>query len=213
MKMTKLCKFNFNNMKDKICQSCKLKELNNKVICGVCTSVRRPLDYIKDKDYFAIFNLDSNYRIDQGALSTQYKDLQRIVHPDKHSTSSDIDIKEAQDCSAYISNAYKTLSNDIERANYLLKLKGYQSIEEGGQSVYDEELLQRLMDIQERIEECDSPEELGEMRAQVIGEINKLKADLEVNFVNNTPDLALGNLKIIKFNLNILENLNSKLYK
>jgi molecular chaperone HscB len=209
----KITKFNFNNLiKDKICQSCKLKELNNKVICGVCTTVRKPLEYIKDKDYFSIFSLASNYRIDKSFLNKQYKDLQKLVHPDKFSTSSEGEVKEAQDCSAYISNAYKILSNDIERANYLLKIKGYQTIEEGSANVYDQPLLEKLLDIQEKIEDCDSFEELSVMRNKVMAEISKLKMELEKNFVNDTLDLVFENLKLIKFNLNILDNLNHKLY-
>jgi molecular chaperone HscB len=207
----KISRFNFNNMvKDKICQSCKLKELNNKIICGVCTSVRKPYEYIRDKDYFAIFNLRKNYLIDKSFLDAQYKDLQKLVHPDKFSNSSEDQVKEAQDCSAFVSNAYKTLSNDIERANYLLKIKGYRAIEEGNENIFDEELLERLMVIQERIEETEDMKEVEGIRVQIIEEINKLKKELEFNFTKNALDLVLSNLQLIKFNLNILEQLNNK---
>jgi molecular chaperone HscB len=111
-----------NNLKDSICKGCRLNELNNKIICGVCVTVRKPYDYIKEKDFFSIFNLKSNYIIDKSYLEKQYKDIQKLIHPDKYSNFSELEIKEAQDCSAYVSNAYFILKDDVNRANYLVTI-------------------------------------------------------------------------------------------
>jgi molecular chaperone HscB len=210
----KLCKFRFNTkVKQSLCKSCKLNELNNKVICGVCVTIRNPYEYIKEKDFFAIFNLSKNYNIDKTQLDKQYKDIQKIIHPDKFSTSSTNDIKEAQDCSAYVSNAYNILKDDIKRANYLLKLNGADSIEEMSSNVHDIELLEKLMEYQERIEESESINELNSIQSEIIEKIQNLKIKIEEKFKQNELDGVLSNLKLVKFNLTILENIDRKLYK
>jgi molecular chaperone HscB len=200
-------------LKQSICQSCKLSELNNKVVCGVCVTIRKPYDYIRDKDFFAIFNLNKNYIIDKNQLDKQYKDIQKIVHPDKYSTSSDNDIKEAQDCSAYVSNAYNILKDDLKRANYLLKLKGAPSNEEMSSNVHDIVLLEALMEYQERIEESESLNELNLIKSEIINKIESSKIQIERNFRQNDLTNVLENLKLVKFNLSILENIDRKLYK
>lgn len=210
----KLSRFYFNsNIKDSICKSCKLNELNNKVICGVCVTVRKPLEYIKDKDFFAIFNLNKNYSIDKNKLDKQYKDIQKVIHPDKYSLLGDKEIKEAQDCSAYVSNAYNILKDDIKRANYLLKLKGADCIEETSSNVYETDLLEALMEYQERIEESESQYELNDIKTEIINKIENLKLNIESDFIKNDLDTVLRNLKLVKFNLTILENVDRKLYK
>jgi molecular chaperone HscB len=210
----KLSKFYFNsNVKESICKSCKLNQLNNKVICGVCITVRKPYDYIRDKDFFAIFSLNKKYSIDKNHLDKQYKDIQKIIHPDKYSTFGEMEIKEAQDCSAYVSNAYNILKDDIKRANYLLKLKGADSIEETSSNVYEIDLLEALMEYQERIEESESIDELNDIKNETIHKIETLKTQIEKDFGKNNLDTVLHNLKLVKFNLTILENIDRKLYK
>lgn len=128
MKISKFCfntKKNVNEIMDKICIGCKLKELDNKYICGACNTFRnvKPIDYFKNKDYFSLFNISSKYKIDENILDARYKELQKIVHPDKYAISSDETVNEAQNLSAYISNAYQVLKDYYKRANYIVILK------------------------------------------------------------------------------------------
>jgi len=123
MKLSKINLFSTKDLKEKVCQSCVVQKLESKVICGVCKTVRsmRPSEYIKNKlNYFSIFNMDDKYLIDKQKLDIQYKDLQKILHPDKYVTENEELMKEAQDCSAFVSNAYNILKDDYQRANYLV---------------------------------------------------------------------------------------------
>ncbi len=86
-------KFHTNIIKDKICESCLIKKIENKYICGMCSSVRneRPSDYIKSKlNFFSVFSLKDDFKIDKSRLDTQYKDLQKVLHPDKYAHESEV---------------------------------------------------------------------------------------------------------------------------
>jgi molecular chaperone HscB len=212
-------KFYFNSkhtmsIKEKICESCTIKKLENPYICGMCKTVRhmRPADYIKNKlNFFSVFNLKDSYTIDKSDLERQYKDLQKIVHPDKYVHESEEVLKEAQECSSFVSNAYQTLRDDYNRANYLLKLKGLKGIEEGDKSEKNQEFLEELMMIQEQIEECESKEDLEKIKLEVSEKINKAKQELEFCFSKEELDNVNKILKSIKFHLTILEQVNSKI--
>ena len=47
-----------------------------------------------------------------------------MVHPDKYMLNDKEVLKEAEKCSSIISNAYKILKDDFERANYLVNFRG-----------------------------------------------------------------------------------------
>ncbi len=113
---------NGNIIKDKICDSCNVKKLENKYVCGMCKTIRdiRPSEYLNKLNFFSLFNLNSAYRIDKHSLDNQYKELQKLIHPDKYSLSDQNIIKEAEECSSYVGEAYQTLKSDYERANYIV---------------------------------------------------------------------------------------------
>jgi hypothetical protein len=88
--------FHSNIIKDKICESCILKKIDNVHLCGMCSTIRsqRPSDYIKTKlNYFTVFNLKDDYRLDKTKLDSQHKDLQKVLHPDKYAHESDVRCK------------------------------------------------------------------------------------------------------------------------
>ena len=64
--------------------------------------------------------MKDTYKIDQSILSKNYKELQKLVHPDKYLLNDEEVLSEAQKCSSLISNAYNVLKDDFERANYMV---------------------------------------------------------------------------------------------
>ena len=73
-----------------------------------------------DQNFFKIFNINEYYSIDKSLLSKNYKELQKLVHPDKYVLNDKEVLLEAEKCSSLISNAYNILKDDFERANYLV---------------------------------------------------------------------------------------------
>ena len=81
-----------NIIKEKICKSCKVKKLENKYVCGMCKTIReiRPSQYLNKLNFFSVFNMNSEFKIDKGALDHKYKELQKVVHPDKYALSDEV---------------------------------------------------------------------------------------------------------------------------
>jgi hypothetical protein len=122
----KFCKvfYNFSNLaKEKTCDNCTLKKLESTLICGTCETIRnyKPSNFVQIKlNFFSIFNIKDQFNIDKLNLETKYKYLQKHVHPDKYALEDIDTLREAQECSSHLSNAYQTLKDDFKRANYLV---------------------------------------------------------------------------------------------
>jgi hypothetical protein len=83
---------NLSLVKEKICESCKVKKLENKYVCGMCKTIRdiRPSHFLNKLNFFSVFNMNSEFKIDKGELDKQYKELQKVIHPDKYALSDEV---------------------------------------------------------------------------------------------------------------------------
>ncbi|RKF75595.1 J-type co-chaperone JAC1, mitochondrial [Golovinomyces cichoracearum] len=90
------------------------------------------------------------FHIDTRALRREFLQLQALAHPDRHATSSK---QTAEQESALINEAYKTLQSPLSRAQYLLSLRNFEIKEwEAGAADVDSELLRQVMETREAIE-------------------------------------------------------------
>lgn len=201
----------FDQFKEKICQSCKLKNLDSKIICGICNTIHNPLEFIRHSNYFDLFNLNQKFSIDKNFLEKKYKEIQKVIHPDKFAQTDSNTLNLAHDASSLVVHAYNILKDDYKRANYLLNLKGFDSVAENDATITDNKFLMHFMDIQERIDDAETKEELLEIKAEIDNEIKSLTGELDKNFENEQLEKALEVLKSIKFNLSLLENVNNKI--
>jgi molecular chaperone HscB len=102
------------------------------------------------------------------ALRKEFLQIQSLHHPDKH--PNEPAHSKALALSALINNAYKTLSDPLLRAQYLL-LHNYDIdtlSEDNSQhsSSSDAETLMEVMDAQERIEDAETQEQIEEIRVE-----------------------------------------------
>lgn len=99
-------------------------------------------------------------------LRKEFLQIQSIHHPDKH--PEEPAHSKARALSALINNAYKTLSDPLLRAQYLL-LQNYGidvMSEDSSTHKTDTETLMEVMDAQERIEGAETEEQIEEIRAE-----------------------------------------------
>ncbi len=75
-----------------------------------------------DKDYFALFEIERQFNINIDLLEGLYFKLQYESHPDMLADKNKEEILAAVAYSAIINDAYRVLSNDLSRAEYLLSL-------------------------------------------------------------------------------------------
>ena len=75
-------------------------------------------------DYFALLGLSPVFAIDTQALDSAYHAVQRRVHPDKFTHSGGSEQRQAAQWAALANEAYRTLKQPVQRARYLVQLRG-----------------------------------------------------------------------------------------
>ena len=76
------------------------------------------------QNFFELFGLPVSFEVDTQQLSERYRDLQRAVHPDKFANASDRERRMAVEKAAQINEAFQTLKTPMNRARYMLELRG-----------------------------------------------------------------------------------------
>lgn len=98
-------------------------------------------------DYFGLFGLPEHPRLDRDALDAARDRLRRVVHPDRFASASARERRVAAERAGLINEAYLTLSDPVRRAEHLLRRRGVEPPETGGEP----EFLERLMSAREKL--------------------------------------------------------------
>lgn len=131
-------------------------------------------------DYFEFLDLPRRLALDTKTLETRFYEMSRQLHPDMHSRKSTAERIKAEDQTALLNNAYRTLRDPISRAEYLLKLEGFDIGEQGTKEV-PPELLEEVFELNMAIEEADAPQ-LESARQRFEGMRLELDAELQQAF-------------------------------
>ena len=135
------------------------------------------------KNYFEIFDVAPTYDVDQKGLLKRYLGLQRKFHPDRYIASSEAEKRINMQWVAEINLAFETLSDDLQRSIYLLKLNGHE-LEEN--PTLDKGILLKQIELREDLEEIkrDSNSELGltGFKKETEKDLESLKSDLKTAF-------------------------------
>jgi molecular chaperone HscB len=75
-------------------------------------------------DYFTLLGLNAAFAIDTQALDSAYHKVQRRVHPDKFAGGAGPEQRQAAQWAALANEAYRTLKQPVQRARYLVQLRG-----------------------------------------------------------------------------------------
>lgn len=121
-------------------------------------------------DYFALFNLTPVFDVNPAELATRYRELQRMVHPDRFAAASDAERLRAVRRAAEVNDAFQTLKDPVRRARYLLELKGVDTDDETD-TVMDPAFLMEQLELRERLEQAQSRE--GAARAQALASLRE----------------------------------------
>jgi molecular chaperone HscB len=106
-------------------------------------------------DYFEFLDLPRNLAIDGKDLEKRFYALSRQLHPDLHSRKSRAEREQAEESTAVLNDAYRTLRDPMARAEYLLKLEGFDIGEQSTKDV-PPELLEEVFELNMALEEFNS---------------------------------------------------------
>jgi len=130
-------------------------------------------------NYFELFEIPVSYDVDFDQVQHRYRDLQKAVHPDKYANASAQERRISMQHTSLINQALHTLKQPVERAMYLLQLKGVDFTMDN-ETTMDAAFLMEQMEMREKLEA---------VREQIdpLAELDILSADVKSN-MNNVAD-------------------------
>ncbi len=143
------------------------------------------------KNYFELFGLPVSYIIDAEQLSEHYRELQRVVHPDRYANASEQERRLSMQGATRINEAYQTLKDPIRRAHYLLSLHGI-DMEMQKETTQDTAFLMEQLELREQLEQARHDADPYAVIAGLMADINRritsLVGQMALQFENATPE-------------------------
>ena len=159
-------------------------------------------------DYFGFFDLPRNLAIDLKDLEKRFYALSRKYHPDVHARKGVAEREQAEESTALLNDAYRTLRDPIARAAYLLKLEGFDIGEQTTKDV-PPELLEEIFELNMELEEgSGTPGRFIEMRDEVDAEIKGKFDEWDAGSKRETLADLRGLLNRRKYISNLIDKTN-----
>jgi molecular chaperone HscB len=172
------------------CWSCGATHAKTRAahFCKSCGKVQPPVPV----DYFSFFGLPPKLNLDVAALTKDFYDLSRKLHPDLNAGASTQEQEWSLEQSSLLNDAYRMLKDPIKRTEYLLHLEGVE-LEEQSKTATEKarasgevkkqmvppDLLEEVFELNIELEELRMQKKLGEDDPALIEEIGKQKVALE----------------------------------
>ncbi|MGE0358544.1 MAG: Fe-S protein assembly co-chaperone HscB [Burkholderiales bacterium] len=116
------------------------------------------------RNHFELLGLPVAFAIDPAALDDAYRELQGRVHPDRFAAAGEAERRVAMQWATRANEAYRTLRNPVDRARYLLGLRGFDTGEESNTAMPPDFLMQQ-MEWRESVEEARSSRDPAALEA------------------------------------------------
>lgn len=136
-----------------LCQSCGVVVPSELMLCESCERLLPLPDRVS---YFEFMELPLKLDIDLAALEKTFYRLSRLFHPDFYQNRPNSEQRAALERSATLNKAYTTLKDPTRRAEYLMKLRGFEQSTEKNRVPQD--LMVEILELQEQLEEFQSSE-------------------------------------------------------
>ena len=141
------------------------------------------------KNYFELFGLPVGFVVDSDALAGRYRELQRVMHPDRFANASDQEKRLSMQSATQVNEAYQTLRDPLRRAIYLLSLHGA-AIDTDKETTHDTAFLVEQLELREELEQAfDAPDPyavIGDLLDRIGARIKSLLAQMAILF--ETPN-------------------------
>lgn len=149
---------------------------------------------------FDILGLPLRFDLDPQDIERRYRDLQRAVHPDRHTHAAPATRRAALSGAVSISEAYRTLRDQLLRAEALLRVLGRAVDSETAQP--DPELLMEMMELRESLQDArvaGDARRVDGLRSRVVAERDTTLAELTQKFVTNDLDGATALVSRLRY--------------
>jgi molecular chaperone HscB len=152
------------------------------------------------QNFFQLFSLPERYRLERAALDAQYRELQRLVHPDRFASAGERDRRLSVQRAAHINQAYETLRDPLRRGRYLLELRG-QAGGDDQATHQDSEFLMQQIELREALvgvrDQADPLAALDHLARDIRAQYQALELDL-ATALDDDQDLARGRVLVLR---------------
>jgi molecular chaperone HscB len=153
-------------------------------------------------NYFELFEIPVSYDVDLNQVQHRYRVLQRAVHPDKYANASSQERRVSMQHTSLINQALQTLKHPVERAMYLLQLKGV-DFSMDNQTTMDAAFLMEQMAVREKLEsvrqQSDPLAELDSMSTDVRLKMNAMADEFKRAYASGDIDAAKEAVRKLQF--------------
>ena len=143
-------------------------------------------------DYFQVFGLPRELRLDVAGLEREFYGRSRRLHPDRFAAKPAAEQEAALAASSELNDAYRTLKEPIARTQHLLTLEGVELEEQskaateaarasGGakKQVVPPEMLEEAFELNMQLEEMRAAKKFGEDDPQLRKDLEAARANFE----------------------------------
>ncbi|XP_078395756.1 iron-sulfur cluster co-chaperone protein HscB [Cetorhinus maximus] len=184
--------------------------------CPSCRALQPP---DPTRDYFQLLGLPRRFRLEPERLRRCQRRLQRDLHPDNFSRSSEAERRFSEEQSALVNEALGTLLKPLTRGLYLLRLElpgeaGVEQEEEAGGGVPgggDPAFLATVLQLNEQLEEARSQEEIRRVAEEVEARLQELTEEVARAFEQGRPREARPLLRQMRFWSSVGERVKERL--
>lgn len=128
------------------------------------------------RNHFDLLGFPVAYAVDPARLEQRYRELQSQVHPDRYAAAPETERRVAMQWATRANEAYRTLRDPVNRARYLLHLKGFETGEETNTAMPPDFLMQQ-MEWREAVAEGRASKD-GEALQALRHEISEARAEM-----------------------------------
>lgn len=124
------------------------------------------------QNYFELFGLPVDFRLDLDRLNRRYLELQKVVHPDRFANAGDQQQRIAMQSATQVNEAFNTLKDPLKRAQYMLEQKGRDASGDN-LTTSDGGFLMQQMQLREALEEVPSASDPLHQLEQLLEQISQ----------------------------------------
>ncbi|XP_067908523.1 LOW QUALITY PROTEIN: iron-sulfur cluster co-chaperone protein HscB [Heterodontus francisci] len=174
--------------------------------CPSCRALQPP---DRGRDYFQLLGLPRRFRLDPERLRRSQRRLQRALHPDNFSRSSEAERRFSEQQSALVNEAYGALSLPLSRGLYLLRLEI--PSEAGEEEEADPAFLSAVLQLNEQLAAAESQAEVAGVAECVEDRLGQLAEEVAPAFEQGRPQEARPLLRQMRYWSSIRERVKERL--
>ena len=124
-------------------------------------------------NYFEIFGLPVQLKVDKTDLPRRFFELSRKFHPDFYANATPAEKEKALEITASLNKAFKTFQNEDDTIKYVLQLKGLLEEEEKYQLPPD--FLMEVLEINEKVMDAEDD---ADLKLNLLSAIDSLQSEI-----------------------------------